>query len=214
MKIIKHWLVKLYQHSQHSPLVAISSNWVSKKLIAEGYSKDKVTLPHRDGFIDLLTDPHDAELTTFRADVVDSIVCTPVYEGETDLNQSRAEMLEYIKKAIGEGYHPEHVAAAFDRTVIDGLNDGDLNREFGKCWQWYNLGGGIHETFAPQDEAKADSDDGKGRYNYDTFKAAAKPLIQWLNENANPHASVIVDCTSAVLFTGEISVFTKEFLKD
>lgn len=146
MKIIKHWLVKLYQHNQHSSLTAISSNWGSKKLIAEGYSKDKVNLPHRDGFIELLTDPHDAELTTFRADAVDSIVCTPVYEGE--------------------------------------------------------------------DEAKADSDAANGRYNYDTFKAAAKPLIQWLNENANPHASVIVDCTGAELLTGEIAFNTKEFLKD
>ena len=148
MKIIKHWWVKLYQHTQHPSLAAISSNWDSKKLIAEGYSKDKVTRPHRDGLITLLTDPYGAELITFRADVVDSIVCTPVYEFE--------------------------------------------------------------------DEAKADLDAAaaKGRYNYDTFKDASKPLIQWLNENANPHASVIVDCTSAELLTGEIAVNTKEFLKD
>lgn len=54
----------------------------------------------------------------------------------------------------------------------------------------------------------------KASYNQKTFEEAAKPLIQWLNENANPHASVIADCTSAVLFTGEIAVNTKEFLKD
>lgn len=54
----------------------------------------------------------------------------------------------------------------------------------------------------------------KTSYNQETFEDAAKPLIQWLNENATPHASVIVDCTSAVLFTGEIAVNTKEFLKD
>lgn len=52
------------------------------------------------------------------------------------------------------------------------------------------------------------------RYNQESFEVAAKPLIQWLNENANPHASVFIDCTSAELFTGEISVNTKEFLKD
>ncbi|HFS8942948.1 TPA: hypothetical protein ACH1TP_003508, partial [Enterobacter roggenkampii] len=86
MKIIKHWFVKLYQHSQQSPAMSIISNGGSggigilKRLIAEGYSKDKVTLPHRDGFINLLTDPHGAESKTFRADIVDSIVCTPVYE--------------------------------------------------------------------------------------------------------------------------------------
>lgn len=151
MKIIKHWLVKLYQHSQQSSFMKITSNGASvgsgvlKKLIGEGYSKEKVTLPHRGGFIELLTDPYDTELTAFRADVVDIIVCTPVYEDE--------------------------------------------------------------------DEAKAYSEEVEGRYNYDTFKAASKPLIQWLNENSNPHASVIVDCTSAELLTGEIAVNTKEFLK-
>lgn len=174
----------------------------------------EVALPPRDATITLLTHPHGAESKTFRADIVDSIVCTPVYEGETDLNPPRAEMLEYIKTAIGEGYRPEHEAAVSDLAVIDGLNDGDLNREFGKCWQWYNLGGGIHETYAPKDEAKADSQAAKGRYNYDTFKAAAKPLIKWLNDNANPHVSVIVDCTGAELLVGEIAFNTKEFLKD
>ncbi|RDT35873.1 hypothetical protein DXF89_21630 [Enterobacter roggenkampii] len=119
---------------------------ILKRLIAEGYSKDKVTLPHRDGFIELLTVPSDAQSTTYRADIVDSIVCTPVYEDE--------------------------------------------------------------------EEAKADSDAVKGRYNYGTFKEASKPLIKWLNENANPHASVIVDCTGAELLTGEISFNTKDFLKD
>ena len=52
------------------------------------------------------------------------------------------------------------------------------------------------------------------RYDQASFEAASKPLIKWLNENANPHASVIVDCTQAVLLTGEISFITKEFLKD
>ncbi|MEP8859104.1 hypothetical protein ABKV83_11615 [Enterobacter asburiae] len=158
MKNIKYWQVKLYQRSQQSPLISLSSNGTTAsgvigslplgRLIAEGYSIDRVDLPHRDGFISLLTDPHSLELKTFRADVVDSIVCTPVYEGE--------------------------------------------------------------------EEAKADSDAAaaKGRYNYDTFKDASKPLIQWLNENANPHASVIVDCTGAELLTGEIAFNTKEFLKD
>ncbi|MEB1072495.1 hypothetical protein VC894_16920 [Citrobacter freundii] len=201
MKIIKHWLVKLYQHSQHSPLAAVSSNWVSKKLIAEGYSKDKVTLPHRDGFIELLTAPSDAESTTYRADAVDSIVCTPVYEDEAATkNPSRAEMLEYIKTAIGEGYQPEHEAAVSDLAVIDGLNDGDLNREFGKCWQWYNMGGGFHETFEKPKQK--------------SFEDAAKPLIKWLNESANPHTSVSIDATSAQLLTGEIGIHTEEFIKD
>ncbi|HBK4845377.1 MULTISPECIES: hypothetical protein [Enterobacter cloacae complex] len=104
MKTIKHWWVKLYQHTQHPSLAAISSNWVSKKLIAEGYSKDKVTLPHRDGFIELLTDPYGDELTTLRADVVDSIVCTPVYEGEEEV-KSDSYTLENIKNALSKNTH-------------------------------------------------------------------------------------------------------------
>lgn len=220
MKIIKHWQVKLYQHVQQSSLMSIASSGASggpcgiKRLIAEGYSKDKVTLPHRDGFIELLTDPYDAELTTFRADVVDSIVCTPVYEGEAETkNPPRVEMLEYIKTAIGEGYQPEHEAAVFDLAVIDGLNDGDLNREFGKCWQWYNLGGGIHETYAPKDEAKADSDEA-ATARQKSFEEAARPLIQWLCENVHPHHSVIVTSVNAELLQGEMCFPTTEFLRD
>lgn len=52
------------------------------------------------------------------------------------------------------------------------------------------------------------------RYNQESFEAAAKPLIKWLNENANTHASVIVNATSAELLSGEIGIHTEEFLKD
>lgn len=47
-----------------------------------------------------------------------------------------------------------------------------------------------------------------------SFEDVVKPVIKWLNENANPHASVIVDVTNATLFTGEIGVHTEEFIKD
>ncbi|MBW5930660.1 hypothetical protein CFM96_18675 [Klebsiella michiganensis] len=60
------------------------------------------------------------------------------------------------------------------------------------------MGGGFHETF----EKKV------------SFEDVAKPLIQWLNENGNPHASVIVDVTNATLFIGEIGFRTEEFIKD
>lgn len=59
---------------------------------------------------------------------------------------------------------------------------------------------------------KADSE--KPRYDRASFEEAAKTLIKWLNDNANPHASVIVDVTNATLFTGEIGVYTEEFIKD
>lgn len=116
------------------------------------------------------------------------------------LSPSRGEMLEYIKAAIGEGYQPEHEAAITDLSVIDALNDSDLNREYGKCWQWYNMGGGFHEAFeVPKRVA---------------FENITKPLIEWLNGNANPHAIIVIGPTSATLHTGEIGYSTEEFLKD
>ncbi len=173
MKNIKYWHVKLYQRSQQSPLISLSSNGATAsgvigslplgRLIAEGYSIDRVALPHRDGFISLLTDPHSLELKTFRADIVDSIVCTPVYEE-------------------GEG-------KVHDHACINCFTDK------GPCL------GDCHVT----DVNKARSS---------SFEDVVKPVIKWLNDNANPHASIIVDCTSAELLTGEIGVNTKEFLKD
>ncbi|WP_426786430.1 hypothetical protein [Salmonella enterica] len=117
-----------------------------------------------------------------------------------ELNPPRSKMIEYLKQAIGEGYEPEHEAAVSDLSVIDTLADNDLNREFGKCWQWYNMGSGIHETF---EETKQQ-----------TFQRIANPLIQWLNENSNPHAIILIDPTSATLHTGEIGFSTEEYLKD
>lgn len=118
----------------------------------------------------------------------------------TPLDPPRAQMVEYIKTAIGEGYQPEYEAAVSDLAVIDALDDHDLNREFGKCWQWYNMGGGWHETF---EETKLQS-----------FERSAKPLIQWLAENVHPHHTVIVTSTGAELMMGEMSFPTEEFLKD
>ncbi|MEQ9902557.1 hypothetical protein [Pectobacterium aroidearum] len=114
------------------------------------------------------------------------------------LNPSRAEMTEYIKTAIGEGYQPEHQPAVSDLAVIDALADHDLNREFGKCWQWYNMGGGLHETVE----------------NKLSFEDVARSLIKWLAESVHPHHSVIVDSTHAELLEGQRVVSTKEYLRD
>lgn len=47
------------------------------------------------------------------------------------------------------------------------------------------------------------------------FEEAVRPLMKWLNENANPHTYILITQTSAELIqsiqsTGEIT----EFLKD
>lgn len=46
------------------------------------------------------------------------------------------------------------------------------------------------------------------------FDALAKALMQWLCENANPHATVIVTPTTAELLSGEHAIETHEFVKD
>jgi len=43
---------------------------------------------------------------------------------------------------------------------------------------------------------------------------AAKPLIQWINENCHPHTQIILDQTHVQLLEGVASNMTKEFLKD
>ncbi|HBW1670174.1 TPA: hypothetical protein MEI02_005308, partial [Klebsiella quasipneumoniae subsp. similipneumoniae] len=41
-----------------------------------------------------------------------------------------------------------------------------------------------------------------------SLEDVVKPVIKWLNENANPHTSVSIDATSAQLLTGEIGIHT------
>lgn len=47
-----------------------------------------------------------------------------------------------------------------------------------------------------------------------SFNDYARSLIKWINDNANPHAIIVIDGTSAVLYSGERSVLTDEFIKD
>jgi hypothetical protein len=46
------------------------------------------------------------------------------------------------------------------------------------------------------------------------FERIAKPLIKWLNDNMNPHASILIDCDSAQINYSEYAVLTEEFIKD
>jgi len=50
--------------------------------------------------------------------------------------------------------------------------------------------------------------------NKDLLLEAAKPLIEYLNNNYHPHCKIIVECDSVEVLEGvEVSV-TKEFIKD
>lgn len=65
----------------------------------------------------------------------------------------------------------------------------------------------IGEVFFRKAEEKKHSVDS-------SFDEYAKNLIKWINDNANPHAVILIDATSAVLYSGEKSITTEEFIKD
>lgn len=75
--------------------------------------------------------------------------------------------------------------------------------------------------FEPDDETRAGQTITKSQYDLVAsnnrpcgFESAAKQLMQWINNNANPHSVIIIDATSAVLYSGEKSITTEEFIKD
>jgi len=46
------------------------------------------------------------------------------------------------------------------------------------------------------------------------FEEIAKKMIEFPNENAHPHCSVVVTTISAELVEGVASVYTEEYVKD
>jgi alkaline phosphatase len=50
--------------------------------------------------------------------------------------------------------------------------------------------------------------------DYPDFDEVMKPVIEWINNNSNPHAVIVIDSNSAVLYSGEKSIVTDEFIKD
>lgn len=52
------------------------------------------------------------------------------------------------------------------------------------------------------------------RYGKSDFESLAKAMMKWINDNGHPHQTIIIDATSAVLYSGEKSITTEEFIKD
>ncbi|HDH1787321.1 TPA: hypothetical protein PIV34_005103 [Klebsiella quasipneumoniae subsp. similipneumoniae] len=211
MKVIKYWKVQLLQLSQPSgklPGIINARNLV-ETLLFEGYSKDKPKIHLGSGVnIELFTAPDSLETSIFRDHLVDSVRCFPVCEDddETDGTQeeqtkppSREAMIEYIKQAIGEGYQPKlfHEVVS-NPDLLWELHDEAVDYEYRACWNWC-------QNYHVSDVNKARSS---------SFEDVVKPVIKWLNENANPHTSVSIDATSAQLLTGEIGIHTEEYIKD
>ncbi|MEL1628379.1 hypothetical protein [Klebsiella pneumoniae] len=209
MKVIKYWKVQLLQLSHPSSKLPgiINARNLVESLLFEGYSKDKPKINLGSGVnIELFTAPDSLETRTFRDHLVDSVRCFPVCEedDETDGTQeeqtkppSREAMIEYIKQAIGEGYSP-FIPDIINPNQLCLLHDEAVDYEYRACWNWC-------KNYHVSDVDKARSS---------SFEDVVKPVIKWLNENANPHASVSIDATSAHLLTGEIGIHTEEFIKD
>lgn len=212
MKVIKYWKVQLLQLSQPSgklPGIINARNLV-ESLLFEGCSKDKPKINLGSGVnIELFTAPDSLETRIFRDHLVDSVRCFPVCEDdddETDGTQeeqtkppSREAMIEYIKQAIGEGYQPKNCDELISNPdLLWQLHDEAVDYEYRACWNWC-------QNYHVSDVNKARSS---------SFEDVVKPVIKWLNENANPHTSVNIDATSAQLLTGEIGIHTEEFIKD
>lgn len=239
MKLIKYWKVQLLQLSQPSSI--INARNLVENLLFEGYSKDKPKINLTSGVnIELFTAPDSLESRIFRDHLIDSVRFIPVYEDDGDnvddgtqeeqtKPPSREAMIEYIKQAIGEGYSP-FIPDVINPNLLWQLHDEAVDYEYRACWRWYQNGHGFHETFSVPEKIHdhacvncfADkgqclgechvSDVNKARSS--SFEDVVKPVIKWLNENANPHTSVSIDATSAHLLTGEIGIHTEEFIKD
>lgn len=46
------------------------------------------------------------------------------------------------------------------------------------------------------------------------FEKITRPVIEWLNHNGNPHMTIIIEPTSAVLFSGEVGYTTLDYVQD
>ncbi|HII3217841.1 TPA: hypothetical protein ACY3HR_004804 [Citrobacter freundii] len=194
MKVIKYWKVQLLQLSQHSSI--INERKPVETLLFEGYSKDKPNINLGSGInIELFTAPDSLETRIFRDHLVDGVRCTPVCEDDGD-KSGTLEITIYLdlqvskcragKGGAGAAKEPRKI---HDHSCINCF----LGR--GPCL------GGCH--VADVNKARSSS-----------FEEVVKPVIKWLNENANPHTSANIGPTGAQLLTGEIGIHTEEFIKD
>ncbi|HCK7106647.1 hypothetical protein ACR91R_01150 [Klebsiella pneumoniae] len=238
MKLIKYWKVQLLKLSHSSG--ALCSRNPDDTLLFEGYSKDKPNIKLGTGLsIELFTAPDSVETCIFRDHLIDGALCIPVYEDDSDdlddgTQEEQAEheqAAEEVKpgKLIGNfelsGGAKDVLHALFFRGALE---DGGLPSKSGAS-QLRKLGfiktqnsavsyrGASFYNFltpAGQEFAMAYLADSFFGKPISSFEDVVKPVIKWLNENANPHASAIVDATRATLFTGETRVHTEEFIKD
>lgn len=236
MKLIKYWRVQLFKAENRG-----MAPGNAEVLIFEGCSKDKPKIKLGAGVsFELFTAPDSLESRIFRDHLIDSVRFIPVYEDDSDdlddgTQEEQAEheqAAEEVKpgKLIGNfelsGGAKDVLHALFFRGALE---DGDLPSKSGASQlrklgfiKTQNLavsyrGASFYNFLTPAGQEFAVAylaDSFFGKPITSSFEDVVKPVIKWLNENANPHASAIADATSATLFTGETRVHTEEFIKD
>lgn len=93
------------------------------------------------------------------------------------------------------------------QSIDDELLEWFVNNPSCEFIKTYPLSGNKYDMIIPQVDHKEEP-------SQVTFEQAVMPLMKWLSENSNPHATAIVTCRLAELVEG-ISVFkTDEFLID
>lgn len=211
MKVIKYWKVQLLQLSQPSSI--INARNLVETLLFEGFSKDKPYIKLGSGVnIELFTAPDSLETRIFRDHLVDGVRCIPVSEDDGD-----------EKDGAPEKIHDHSCVNCFaDKDPCLGecnVYDENRNLAAGIMQEYFPNGGRdwdqILSLFDAISAGKIPGVQAQAMLSKSSsFEEVVKPVIKWLNENANPHASVIIDVTNATLLTVEIGVHTEEFIKD
>lgn len=139
---------------------------------------------------------------------------------------SRNAAIEYIARAIGEGYSPSQFAPSLLTYphLVSLLSSSFLQEEYGRAWDWYNKGcndlldkGLVNAAPVVQVDGESFEMGGvkfEGNSKAATFEAVTRPVIQWMNDNAHPHSAAVIDQTSAALTAEEIVYGTNDYLKD
>lgn len=139
---------------------------------------------------------------------------------------SRNAAIEYIARAIGEGYSPSQFAPSLLTYphLVSLLSSSFLQEEYGRAWDWYNKGcndlldkGLVNAAPVVQVDGESFEMGGvkyEGNSKAATFEDVTRPLIEWLSIHANPHTHVILTSSRAVMVEDVLSFETEDYLKD
>ena len=120
-----------------------------------------------------------------------------------------SEDVEYV--AAGE---VTHVAQCVDRKERPTNLDADGCDEEGIYWGDCESMGNYTLEPPASDAALEEKKPITAEDQKAEFEAITRPVIEWMNANFNPHVTVVIGPTSAVLSEGAIAYTTHDYLRD